>query len=139
MLGVPVSDANIVPAEYMMETLKFDTQNSIASHAGIAQTLLEKLIHGGFDATRMGAIEYGNNLMMQLLFINPEFNIPVVPVYINVFSPPLMPYSRAYDLGVKVREIIDALPDGYRVHFLATGGTTFTLAAGLGRGSAGRG
>lgn len=67
-LGVPASDANIGPAEYMMEALKFDTQHSIASHAGIgiAQTLLEKLIHGGFDATRMGAIEYGNNLMMPL-------------------------------------------------------------------------
>lgn len=121
-LGVPVSDVNIGPAEYMMEALKFDKQHSIASNAEIAQMLLEKLIHGGFDATRMGTIEYGNNLMMPLFFINPEFTIPVVPVYINVFSPPLMPYSRAYDLGLKVFEIIDSLPDDYRVHFLATGG-----------------
>lgn len=56
----------------MMEELKFDTQHSIASHAGIAQTLLEKLIHGGFDATRMGAIEYGNNLMMPLFSSIPN-------------------------------------------------------------------
>ncbi|CAK8739532.1 2,3-dihydroxyphenylpropionate/2, 3-dihydroxicinnamic acid 1,2-dioxygenase [Sodalis praecaptivus] len=86
-LGVPVSDANIGPAEYMMKALKFDKQHSIASNVEIAQMLLEKLVHGGFDATRMGAIEYGNNLMMPLFFINPEFTIPVAPVYINVFSP----------------------------------------------------
>ncbi|WP_206435474.1 hypothetical protein [Klebsiella pneumoniae] len=121
-LAVPVSDANIGPAEYMMEALKFDKQYSITSNSEISQILLEKLIHGGFEATRMGPIEYGNNLMMPLFFINPSFNIPVVPVYINVFSPPLMSYSRAYDLGVKVREIVDSLPDEYHVHFLATGG-----------------
>ncbi len=121
-LGVPIADSHIGPAEYMMKALKFDIQHNIASNSDVAKILHKELIHGGFDVTRMGAIEYGNNLMMPLKFINPEFDIPVVPVYINVFSPPLMPYSRAFDLGVKVREIIDALPDDFRVHVLATGG-----------------
>ncbi|WP_230492736.1 extradiol dioxygenase [Martelella alba] len=121
-LGVPIADSHIGPAKYMMKALKFDTQHPIPSNVTIAKLLHEKLIHGGFEAARMGEIEYGNNLMMPLKFIRPEFDIEVVPIYINVFSPPLMPYWRAYDLGLKVREIVDSLSDAYRVHFLATGG-----------------
>ncbi|KYP97698.1 hypothetical protein BG74_00960 [Sodalis-like endosymbiont of Proechinophthirus fluctus] len=79
--------ANIGQAEYMMQALKFDKKYNIASNVEILQTLLEKLIYGSFVVIRMGIIEYGNNLIMLLLFINPKFNIPMIPIYINVFSP----------------------------------------------------
>jgi 2,3-dihydroxyphenylpropionate 1,2-dioxygenase len=57
-----------------------------------------------------------------LKFLNPEFNIPVLPVYINVFSPPLPSMRRAYDFGAAVRNVLDAIPDDLRIAFLATGG-----------------
>lgn len=121
-LGVGIADSHVGPAEYMMEALRFDEQHAIPSDPEMAESLLRELVHRGFDAARMGAIEYGNNLMMPLRFIQPTFDMPVVPVYINVFSPPLMPYWRAYDLGLAVRAAIEAMPDDRRVFLLATGG-----------------
>jgi len=121
-IGVAVAPSHVGPAEYMMDALRFEEQHVIPSDPEIAELLLRGLVHKGFDAARMGAIEYGNNLMMPLHFIRPEFDIPIVPVYINVFSPPLIPYWRAYDLGATVREVVETLPGDLRVSFLATGG-----------------
>lgn len=122
-LSIPVAPEHKGPAEYMMEALLFDEQVSLPGRPDLAEDLLVKLTHRGFDMTRMGEIEYGNNLLVPFKFIRPEFDIAVLPIFINVFSPPLMPYWRAYDLGLAVREIVEELPEkDLRVAFLATGG-----------------
>jgi 2,3-dihydroxyphenylpropionate 1,2-dioxygenase len=121
-LSIPIAPSHKGPAEYMMEALLFEQQVSLSGRPDIAEKILVDLTHRGFDVTRMGEIEYGNNLLVPLKFIRPEFDIPVVPIFINVFSPPLMPYWRAYDLGAAVRDIIEPLPADLRVAFLATGG-----------------
>ena len=106
----------------MMEALKFEEKHVIPSRPDIGETLLRGLMKAGFDPARMGEIEYGNNLMVPLKCIRPQYDIPVVPVYINVFSPPLPSMARAYDLGAAVAKIVEAMPEDLRVAFLATGG-----------------
>ncbi|MCF4167357.1 hypothetical protein L2U69_17035 [Zavarzinia compransoris] len=121
-LSIAVAASHSGPADYMMKALQFDEKVVIPGEEETAETLLRELTKGGFDMTRMGSIEYGNNLLVPLKFIRPEFDLPVIPLYLNVFSPPLMPYARAYDFGAAVRRVLDALPGDTRVAFLATGG-----------------
>lgn len=59
---------------------------------------------------------------MPWLLMKPEIDCPIVPIFINVFSPPLIPYKRAYALGEAVRNAAESLPGDTRVAFLATGG-----------------
>ena len=120
--AIGIAPSHSGPADYMMEALRFDKKVTLPSDAAVAEHLLSELITAGFDVARMGEIEYGNNLMMPLRFLRPEFDIPVVPIYINVFSPPLPSMARAYDLGAAVRKIVDAMPGDTRIAFLATGG-----------------
>ncbi len=121
--AVGIAPTHSGPADYMMEALKFDEKVVLDGKPELGETLLRELIHAGFDITRMGEIEYGNNLMVPLKFIDPDFKIPVLPIYINVFSPPLPSTGRCYDLGAAVRRIVEtALPAELRVAFLATGG-----------------
>lgn len=54
--------------------------------------------------------------------MKPEIDCPIIPIFINVFSPPLIPYKRAYALGEAVRNAAEGLPDDTRVAFLCTGG-----------------
>jgi 2,3-dihydroxyphenylpropionate 1,2-dioxygenase len=121
-LAVGIAETHSGPADYMMEALKFDKKAVIPGRPDIAEQLLKGLLNAGFDVARMGEIEYGNNLLVPLKFIRPEFDIPVIPLFINVFSPPLISYARAYDFGTAVREIIEAIPGDLKVAFLATGG-----------------
>jgi len=121
-LSIGIAESHSGPADYMMEALLFDEKVTLPGRPDIAEEMLRKLIHAGFDVARMGEIEYGNNLLVPFKFIRPEFDIPVIPLFINVFTPPLTPYPRAYDFGMAVRAIVDELPDDLRVAFLATGG-----------------
>ncbi|MFT3732127.1 MAG: extradiol dioxygenase [Hyphomicrobium sp.] len=110
------------PADYMMEALKFDEKVVIDGQPELGEAVLRALISMNFDVARMGEIEYGNNLLVPLKFLTPNFDIPVLPIYTNVFSPPLPSMRRAYDFGAAVRKIVDGLPADLRVAFLATGG-----------------
>ena len=49
-------------------------------------------------------------------------NVAIVPIFLNVFTPPLMKYSRAYALGEACRVAVESLPSDIRVAFLCTGG-----------------
>jgi len=120
--AVGIAESHSGPADYMMEALRFDEKVCIKSDPALAEQLLRGLVAAGFDAARMGEIEYGNNLLVPFKVIRPQFDIPVIPLYVNAFSPPLPTMARAYDFGAAVRNIVDEVPDDRRIAFLATGG-----------------
>ena len=120
--SVGIAPAHTGPADYMMAALKFDKKATVKSSVEVGEALLRALIYKGFDVARMGEIEYGNNLLVPLRVMRPQFDIPVLPVYINVFSPPLPTMARAYDFGAAVRQSLEQMPAEQRIVFLATGG-----------------
>ena len=122
IFSIGVAGRHAGPADYWLEALKLQRKEDIASDEALAEFLLGSLVSAGFDVARMGSIEYGNNLMVPWKLIRPQNDIPIIPVFINVFSPPLASMSRAYALGEAVRSAVEAAPGKARVAFLATGG-----------------
>jgi 2,3-dihydroxyphenylpropionate 1,2-dioxygenase len=120
--AVGIAPTHSGPADHMIKALMLDKKETIPGEPELAAILHRELIGRGFDVARMGEVEYGNNLMVPLKLIRPAFDLPVVPIFINVFTPPLTPTARAYAFGAAVRQIIDGIPDQRRVAFLATGG-----------------
>jgi 2,3-dihydroxyphenylpropionate 1,2-dioxygenase len=50
-------------------------------------------------------------------------HVPIIPIFINVFTPPLITYKRAYTLGEAIAHGVEtAFPEDTKVGFLATGG-----------------
>jgi 2,3-dihydroxyphenylpropionate 1,2-dioxygenase len=120
--AVGIAPSHSGPADYMMDALNFAEKVVLPGMPELGEALLRGLIRQNFDVARMGEIEYGNNLLVPLKFLNPEFDIPVLPVYTNVFSPPLPSMRRAYEFGAAIRNVIDGLRDDLRIALLATGG-----------------
>src|SRR3954451_3678019 len=51
--------------------------------------------------------------------------IPMVPVLLNTYFPPnVVSAGRAYDIGRKIRDVIEAMPQDLRVAVVASGGLT---------------
>ncbi len=118
--AVGVAPSHAGPGKQYFEMLRLDRTREVPSDAALGEALLTHLVHSGFDAARMGRVEYGNNLMVALVLIRDQLDIPVIPVFINAFSPPLTTPARAYRLGEVVRAFVDERPE--RVGFIATGG-----------------
>ena len=118
--AIGVAESHGGPGEHYLEMLRLEKKEPVPSSFGLADHLLREVLMRGFDLARMGEIEYGNNLMVPLHLIRPQLDIPVIPIFINVFTPPLCSVSRAYALGEAVRASLDNRPE--RVAVLATGG-----------------
>lgn len=121
-LAIGVADHHVGPAEFWLEALHLDRQEVFPGAPHVAEELLRSCVAQGFDVTRMGAIEYGNNLLVPWKIMDLGDPLPVIPVYFNVFSPPLMPYMRAVAFGRALRTAVHGLRADLRVAFLATGG-----------------
>jgi 2,3-dihydroxyphenylpropionate 1,2-dioxygenase len=122
IFSIGVARKHAGPADYWLEALKLQRKENIACDEKLAEFVLGRLVAAGFDVARMGSIEYGNNLMVPLKLIRPQNDIPIIPVFINVFSPPVASMSRAYAFGEALRAAVEAAPRDARVAFLATGG-----------------
>ncbi len=109
-----------------METLRIDKKTIFPGAPSLAEKLLGSLVEQGYDVARAGPCEYGNNLLMPWKLMGVEESlkdVPIIPVFINVFTPPLISYNRAYTLGEAVRYGVDtAFPEDTKVAFLCTGG-----------------
>ena len=122
-LAIGIADEHVGPADQWMEPLRINKKYHFPGNREVAEHLIDSLVNQGFDCARTGTLEYGNNLMMPWLLMKPELkDVAIVPVFINVFTPPLMKYSRAYALGEACGKAAEALPAETRVAFLATGG-----------------
>jgi hypothetical protein len=71
------------------------------------------------DPARAG-FGHAYGFVIKRLFRRP---IPVVPVLLNTYFPPNVPSAgRCYDIGRKLRSVIEALPGSQRVAIVASGG-----------------
>ena len=121
-VSLGVAQSHIGPAKQWMEALRLTEQEYFDGAPVVAEKLLRSLVHSGFDVARMGNIEYGNNFIVPWHMMKMQTKPSIIPIYTNVFSPPVMPYDRAYAFGKSVRSAVEKLDDDVRVAFLATGG-----------------
>lgn len=122
-IAVSIADKHVGPADQWMEPLHIDKKTYFPGSPETAELLIASLVDQGFDVSRTGPVEYGNNLIMPWVLMEPDLpNVAIVPIFLNVFTPPLMKYSRAYALGEACRVAAENLPGDVRVAFMCTGG-----------------
>lgn len=92
--------------------------------AGLA--LCQHLVDEGFDPAFSLRLSVDHGITHAIQHVIPE-GLPVVPVVINAFAPPLPPLARCLALGEALARGIAALPGGHRVAILATGGLSHRL------------
>ena len=98
-------------------------------HQPLALHLITSLVERHFDVSAVkgitdperGAIGHAFGVVEMQLMDEPK--IPLVPVFVNTYWPPnQLPPARCYELGVALREAIEAYPRDVRVALVASGG-----------------
>src|ERR1041385_517129 len=101
-----------------------------AEHAGfhydlpnnreMAEELLEKLIHAGFDIAYSEDALLGHTFATPFEYVLGKRDIPVIPFFTNVYLPPLPTMPRCAALGREIANIIKSRKE--RVAVIASGG-----------------
>ncbi|MFI8889974.1 DODA-type extradiol aromatic ring-opening family dioxygenase [Streptomyces paradoxus] len=83
--------------------------------------LLQELIDRGFDFSVSHELKLDHSITCALLSVRPEADLPVVPIYTNIFAPPLAGPARFYALGQAIRASLEKYPGDRRIAVVGTG------------------
>jgi 2,3-dihydroxyphenylpropionate 1,2-dioxygenase len=89
-------------------------------HLPFADALLDKLMQRGFDMAYSQDAILGHSFAAVYEWVLPDAKIPVVPIFVNTYLPPLPSPQRCMALGKAIAEIIEERPE--RVAIIASGG-----------------
>jgi aromatic ring-opening dioxygenase catalytic subunit (LigB family) len=85
-----------------------------------AEELLDKLVNAGFDMTYSQDAELGHAFAAVYEWVIEGRSIPVVPLFVNTYLPPLPTAKRCAQLGAAIKDAITA--SSYNVAIVASGG-----------------
>ncbi len=89
-------------------------------HQALAEDILEQLVRRDFDMTYSQDAELGHSFAAPFEWVLAGRDIPVVPIFVNTYLPPLPNPRRCAALGRAIAQAVAARPE--RVALLASGG-----------------
>jgi 2,3-dihydroxyphenylpropionate 1,2-dioxygenase len=89
-------------------------------HTEMAEDLLDKLIHEGFDVAYSEKAVLGHTFAVPFEYLIEQRDIPIIPLHTNVYMPPLPTPQRCAALGRALAKIIKGRPE--KVAIIASGG-----------------
>jgi 2,3-dihydroxyphenylpropionate 1,2-dioxygenase len=89
-------------------------------HQGLAADLLDGLVRADFDMSYSQDAVLGHAFAAVYEFVLEGRAIPVVPIFVNVYLPPIASARRCEALGKAIAKIIERRPE--RVAIIASGG-----------------
>lgn len=91
-----------------------------------AGSLLDGLVTAGFDLALSAVLEVDHGISHAIQYVVPD-GLPVVPLIVNCFAPPLPTLARCADLGAAVRAVCAGDGLDRRVAVIASGGLSHQL------------
>ncbi len=123
-----VGNAPFYDANYYNEAREFGLpQLLLRGDVELGNFILEKGLEIGFDLAFSNELRVDHSITCPIFTIRPEADLPIVPIYTNIFAPPLPQPKRFVDLGIAIRNIVEAWPSDKRVAIIGTGHLSLEL------------
>lgn len=85
------------------------------------------LMDEGFDFSFSHELKIDHSIICPIITVRPNADLPIVPIYTNIFAPPLPSPRRFYQLGRAIRKVIDEYPSDRKVAAIGTGHLSLEL------------
>lgn len=99
----------------------------LEGHEELSGFMLQGLLDRGFDFSVSHELKIDHSIICPIITTRPDGDLPIVPIYTNIFAPPLPSPKRFYELGRAIREIIDEFPSDKRVAAIGSGHLSLEL------------
>ncbi len=88
----------------------------------LGRFIVSEGLENGVDFALSEDLPLDHAEVVPLSYITPKWNIPIVPIVVNAFAPPMPSLKRCFQVGAFVREAIERWPEKKRVAVMGTGG-----------------
>ena len=96
-------------------------------HEELSGFMLQGLLDRGFDFSVSHELKLDHSIICPIITTRPDADLPVVPIYTNIFAPPLPSPKRFWQLGRAIRSIIDEYPSDLRIAAVGSGHLSLEL------------
>jgi protocatechuate 4,5-dioxygenase beta chain len=96
-------------------------------HEELSGFMLQGLLDRGFDFSVSHELKLDHSIICPIITTRPDADLPVVPIYTNIFAPPLPSPKRFWQLGRAIRSIIDEYPSDQRIAAVGSGHLSLEL------------
>ena len=99
----------------------------LAGDEDLAAYLLREGLDAGFDLAFSNELRIDHSVTCPIITLRPQADLPIVPVYTNIFAPPLPQPKRFVQLGKAIREMVESWDSDKRVAIIGTGHLSLEL------------
>ncbi|GAA3733199.1 2,3-dihydroxyphenylpropionate 1,2-dioxygenase [Spinactinospora alkalitolerans] len=93
----------------------------------LARVAVEGLSAADFDPAFSLRLTVDHGITHSLQYLVPELDVPIVPIVVNMFAPPLPSLRRSHDMGRALGQAIRNDGAGKRIAIIASGGLSHRL------------
>jgi aromatic ring-opening dioxygenase catalytic subunit (LigB family) len=94
----------------------------VAVDGALGRFLVSEGLENGVDFASSVDLPLDHAEVVPLSFLTPSWDIPIVPIVVNAFAPPMPSLKRCAQVGAFVREVVERWPEHKRVAVMGTGG-----------------
>jgi protocatechuate 4,5-dioxygenase, beta chain len=87
----------------------------------LSDAIMEGAFDRGVDFSYSNELSIDHSIIVPMMFVRPEMDIPIVPILTNCIAPPMPRPKRFYEVGKAIREAIDKLGTNKRIGVLVSG------------------
>ncbi len=99
----------------------------LEGHEDLSGFMFQGLLDRGFDFSISHELKIDHSIICPIITTRPDADLPIVPIYTNIFAPPLPSPKRFYDLGRAIRSIIDEYPSDKKIAAVGSGHLSLEL------------
>jgi hypothetical protein len=88
----------------------------------LARYIVREGLEGGVDFAFSEELALDHAEIAPMMHLTPRWDIPIIPIVVNAFAPPMPSPKRCFDVGAFVGRCIERWPANTRVAVLGTGG-----------------
>jgi Catalytic LigB subunit of aromatic ring-opening dioxygenase len=88
----------------------------------LARFILREGLEGGIDFAFSEELALDHAEMAPMMHLTPRWDLPIIPIVVNAFAPPMPTLKRCYEIGAFVGACVGRWPGKQRVAVLGTGG-----------------
>jgi protocatechuate 4,5-dioxygenase, beta chain len=107
--------------EFGLPRMTLKGQEDLSTH------ILRNGIDAGFDLAFSNELRIDHSITCPIITLRPEADLPIVPVYTNIFAPPMPRPERFVELGRTLRTLVESWPSNLRVAIVGTGHLSLEL------------
>lgn len=93
----------------------------VAGDPELAGHLLDGVLDRSVDFSYSNELRIDHSIVVPIMFVRPEMDLPIVPILTNCIAPPLPRARRFYEVGRAIRAALEQAPADRRVAFVISG------------------